>query len=198
MSRRSIPAILGKGWCFQELSLCPLYDLSGGLGTVTVLVSISLRCWCFTVSICVCVCVCYSLSRVWLFASPWTVACQDALSMEFSRQVNWSELPFPSPGDLPNPGIKPGFSALQADSINLGHQGSQSSMSRENWLVHHLGPIWFQSVYVMSLGYVFLLKVVPFSLPSSFRNIGVRCNIIIFKRMVRRVFTLSVSSKIYL
>ena len=38
-----------------------------------------------------------SLSRVWLFATPWTVACQAPLSMEFSRQEYWSELPFPSP-----------------------------------------------------------------------------------------------------
>ena len=42
---------------------------------------------------------------VWLFATPWTVAYQAPLSMEFSRQEYWSGLPFPSPGDLPNPGI---------------------------------------------------------------------------------------------
>ena len=41
------------------------------------------------------------------FAIPWTVACQAPLSMEFPRQEYWSGLPFPSPGDLPNPGIKP-------------------------------------------------------------------------------------------
>ena len=49
-------------------------------------------------------------------ATPWTVACQAPLSMGFSRQEYWSGLPFPSPGDLPNPGIKPGSPALQADS----------------------------------------------------------------------------------
>ena len=48
-----------------------------------------------------------SLSRVWLFKTLWTVACQASLSMGFSRQHYWSELPFPPPGDLPNPGIKP-------------------------------------------------------------------------------------------
>ena len=41
------------------------------------------------------------------FATPWIVACQAPLSMEFSRQEYWSGLPFPPPGDLPNPGIKP-------------------------------------------------------------------------------------------
>ena len=48
---------------------------------------------------------------------PRTVACQAPLSMGFSRQENWSGLPFPSPGDLLDPGIKPGSPALQADSL---------------------------------------------------------------------------------
>ena len=47
-----------------------------------------------------------SPSRVWLFATPWTVAYQAPLSMGFSRQEYWSGLPFPSPRDRPNPGIK--------------------------------------------------------------------------------------------
>ena len=47
------------------------------------------------------------LSHVRLFATPWTVPCQASLSMGFSRQESWSGLPFPSPGDLPDPGIKP-------------------------------------------------------------------------------------------
>ena len=46
-----------------------------------------------------------------------TVAHQAALSMGFPRQEYWSELPFPSPGDLPDPGIEPGSPALQADSL---------------------------------------------------------------------------------
>ena len=52
------------------------------------------------------------LSHVWLFATPWTVAYQDPPSMGFSRQEYWSGLPFPSPGDPPDPGIEPGFPAL--------------------------------------------------------------------------------------
>ena len=58
-----------------------------------------------------------SFSYAQLFVSPWTVACQAPQSMEFSRQDYWSGLPFPSPGDLPNPGIKPGSPTLQADSF---------------------------------------------------------------------------------
>ena len=62
--------------------------------------------------------VCQFLSGVQLFASPWTVAHQAPLSMEFSRQESWSGQPFPSPGDLPNPGIEPRSPALQADSLS--------------------------------------------------------------------------------
>ena len=47
------------------------------------------------------------LSHVQLFATPWTIAGQTPLSMGLSQQKCWSELPFPPPGDLPNPGIKP-------------------------------------------------------------------------------------------
>ena len=58
-----------------------------------------------------------SLSRVWLFATPWTVAHQASPSMEFSRHEYWSGLPIPSPGDLPDPGIEPRSPALQADTL---------------------------------------------------------------------------------
>ena len=71
--------------------------------------------------VCVCVCVCVwvsePVSRVQLSVIPWTVALQAPLSMEFSRQQYWSGSPCPSPGDLSDPGIKPGFPALQADSL---------------------------------------------------------------------------------
>ena len=60
---------------------------------------------------------CSSFSHVRLFEIPGTVVRQVPLSMEFSRQEFWSELPFPSPGDLPNPGIEPGSPTLQADSL---------------------------------------------------------------------------------
>ena len=56
--------------------------------------------------------------------TPWTVACQAPLSIGFSRQEYWSGLPFPSPGDLPDPGIKPRSPALQADSFPIELQGN--------------------------------------------------------------------------
>ena len=58
-----------------------------------------------------------SLSRVRLFATPWTVAYQASPSMGFSRQEYWSGLPFPSPGDLPDRGIEPGSPALEAGTL---------------------------------------------------------------------------------
>ena len=66
---------------------------------------------------------CQSPSRARLSASPWTAAHQAPLSMRFSRQGYWTGLPFPSPGDRPNPGIKPGSPALQADSLLTELQG---------------------------------------------------------------------------
>ena len=61
----------------------------------------------------------WSSSGVSDSATPWTVAHQASPSMGFSRQEYWSGLPFPSPGDLPNPGIKPRSPALQADALTL-------------------------------------------------------------------------------
>ena len=67
------------------------------------------------------------LSRVRLFETPWTVAHQTPQSMEFSKQEYWSGLPFPSPGNLPNPRIEPRSPALQADALPLGPREALSS-----------------------------------------------------------------------
>ena len=58
-------------------------------------------------------------------ATPWTVVHQAPPFMGFSRQEYWSGLPFPSPGDLPDPGIKPRSSALQADALTSEPPGKQ-------------------------------------------------------------------------
>ena len=70
------------------------------------------------------------LSHVRLFATPWTVANQAPLSMGFSRQEYWSGLPFPSPGDLPDPGIKPRSPALWADALLSEPPGANSQTLR--------------------------------------------------------------------
>ena len=73
-----------------------------------------------------------SLSRVWLSATQWTVAYQAPPSIGFSRQEYQSGLPFPFPGDLPNPGIKPGSHALQANA--LPSEPPNPSATRETWV----------------------------------------------------------------
>ena len=96
---------------------------------------------------CVHVCVCVqSLRRVWLFVTPWTIARQAPLSMQFSRQEYWSGLPFPPPVYLPDPRIEPTSPvppALQSDSLLLSHQGNpwhyHGQSSRCKNPSHHVG-----------------------------------------------------------
>ena len=61
------------------------------------------------------------------FATPRTVALQAPLSVGFLRQEYWSGLPFPSLGDLPDPGIEPASLSRQADSLLLSHRGTNTS-----------------------------------------------------------------------
>ena len=79
-----------------------------------------------------------SLGRVRLFATPWIVAYQVLPSMGFSRQECWSGLPFPSPRDLPNPGIELRSPALQVDSLPAELQGSPTllkSLMNSNFFI---------------------------------------------------------------
>ena len=77
-------------------------------GSLEVILEICLKKWKVKVK---------SLSHIQLFATPWAIAYQTPPSMAFSRQEYWSGLPFPSPRDLPDPGIEPRSPALQADSL---------------------------------------------------------------------------------
>ena len=94
-----------------------------------------------------------SLSRVRLFATPWTVAYQAPPSMGFSRQEYWSGLPFPSPGDLPNLGIKPGSPALHSDAFNLWatreaqEQGSNPGPCPGRWILNHWTTREFPTIF---------------------------------------------------
>ena len=78
-----------------------------------------------------------SLSRVRLFATPCTVAYQAPPSMGFSRQEYWSGLPFPSPGNLPNPGIKLRSPAFQADALTSEPPGMLSNIPKSPLLISH-------------------------------------------------------------
>ena len=71
------------------------------------------------------------LSRVRLFATPRIAARQAPLSTGFPRNEYWRGLPFPSPGHLPNPAIKPVSPALQADSVPLSHTESPLNPQRD-------------------------------------------------------------------
>ena len=89
------------------------------------------------------------LSHVRLFATPWTAACQAPLSMGFSRQEYWSELPFPPPQDLPNPGIEPRSPALQADALPSeppgkpnGLQGPSDLGRESRWIGPLVCCVW--------------------------------------------------------
>ena len=78
------------------------------------------------------------LSHVRLFATPWTVVHQAPPSIGFFRQEYWSRLPFPSPGDVPDPGIKPGSPALRADALTSEPPGKPSKSIPEHLLLLHL------------------------------------------------------------
>ena len=80
-----------------------------------------------------------SLNHVWLFVTLWTVAHQAPLSMGFSKQQYWSGLPFPSPGDFSDPGIKAGSPALQADA--LSSEPSGKPLHRKS-TPHGYGLVW--------------------------------------------------------
>ena len=72
------------------------------------------------------------LSHVRLFVTPWTVAHQAPLSMGFSRQEYWSGLPFPSPGNLPDPRIEPRSPTLQTGTLTSEPTGKPYAESLEN------------------------------------------------------------------
>ena len=76
-----------------------------------------------------------SLSRVRLFATPWTVAYQNSPSMGFSRQESWSGVPFPSPGNLPDPGIEPWSPPLLADALLSEPPGKSNNWEQyQKWV----------------------------------------------------------------
>ena len=83
-----------------------------------------------------------SLSRVWLFANPWTVAYQAPPSTGFSRQEFWSGLPFPSPGDLPDP-LKEKMWILFGSLVKCLPNLSKSDLFSENW--SHIANFWLNS-----------------------------------------------------
>ena len=114
-------------WMLSQLNIHLVYPKNKQMGSVTVasfrnfnfrmpflFLASLLCCYLVTTSFC-------------LFCNLWTVAHQTSLSIGLPRQEYWSGLPFPYPGNLPNPGIKPTCLALQADSLPLSYLGSPTS-----------------------------------------------------------------------
>ena len=89
------------------------------------------------------------LSCVQLFAIPWTVAFQAPPSMGLSRQQYWSALPFPSLGDLPDPGIKPRSPHFRQTLYHRSHQGSLGSTSTD-WITLHMTSSFCVSLCILS------------------------------------------------
>ena len=103
-----------------------------------------------------------SLSRVRLFVTTWTVAYQAPQSVEFSRQEYWSGLPFPSPGDLPNPGTEPRSLTLQADALPSEPPGNPKNTGVDslsllqgifptqelNWDLLHCRPVGYRKLII--------------------------------------------------
>ena len=113
--------------------------------------------------------------------SPWVIACQAPLSMRFPRQKYWNGLPFSSPGDLPDPGMDPTSSVLQANSLPLSHQGSPKKYTVGSNKISTQDPcftrpvlqplsyrILWNEVYIMAIWYMWILwKKSPIDLKTS-------------------------------
>ena len=110
-------------------------------------------------------CVCAQLLNcVWLFVIQWTVAHQALLSMGFSRQEYWNELPVSPSGDLPDPGIKPKSPALQVDSLPLSHQGSPTCCidMYKYALMYPRAILQFIHIYIYIYTHTYKTKVLSF------------------------------------
>ena len=111
------------------------------------------------------------LSRVQLFVTPWTVACQAPLSMGFSRQEYWSGLPCPPPGDLPDPWIEPGSSTVKVPTPNHWTSREFSLKIFLEIEVHFAKSLTLSNVWFCT----FLANI---KLRSHHWNHGVNCSII--------------------
>ena len=99
---------------------------------------------------------------------PWTVACQAPLPMAFSRQEYWSGLPFPSPEDLPDPGIKPGSPAFQADSLPSEPQAKPYVIRVNLYFLFYNIPLWdYIEVYFLLMNFWIVLFFKIISLATT-------------------------------
>ena len=126
--RKDVYKFTGSSVFRKEVSAFDLLRCSG-LCAVVIMLSLSSGIWDAVIEWVKWV---KSLSCVWLFVTLWTVACKAPPSMGFSRQEYWSGVPFPFPGDLPDPGIEPRSPALQADALPSDPPGKPQSLGLPN------------------------------------------------------------------
>ena len=103
--------------------------------------------------------------------TPWTAAYQAPLSMGFSRQEYWSGLPFPSPGDLSNPGIEPGSLALQADALLSEPRGKSLNILSIS-IPLAISPAPFLGVLRLFFLVVQMVKHLPAMQETQVRSLG--------------------------
>ena len=116
-------------------------------------------------------CMLSHFSRVWLFASLWTVVCQAPLSMGFSRQESWSGWLFPPPGDFPHPGIKP--TSLMSPPLAGGFFTTSAIL--EAWLLDWLSSMnsWLHEemfIKVVLMAIIILFPIYPTSQSKNALN----------------------------
>ena len=109
---------------------------------------------------------CYSMSCVRLFVTPWTVACQAPLSIDFSRQDYWSGLPFPFPGDLPDLGPNPGLLYCRRVIYCLSHQRQEKNLYVRKKHVVFCGPDFLTSFFFHLL-FLYLIRSWKRNLPCG-------------------------------
>ena len=103
-----------------------------------------------------------ALSRVQVFATPWTVARQAPSSMEFYRQESWSGLPFPPPGDLPDPGIEPMSPvspALQEDSLPVELCGKPFHTILKTFLISVLQVVFTSDLFFHTTSFPIISRI---------------------------------------
>ena len=112
------------------------------------------------------------LSRIWLFATPWTVACQPPMSLEFFRQKYWSGLLCPPPGDPPNPEMVSESPALQADSLPSEPSGKPIYSISLCMLSHFYHARLFVTLWTVA-------RQAPLSMEFFRQDTGVSCHFLL-------------------
>ena len=144
-----------------------------------------------------------SFSHVWLFATPWTIACQAPLPMRFFGQEYWNKLPFPPPGDFPDPGIKP--TSPVSPALAGGVFTTETAWKAPVWsivlvkssislLIFCLNVLYIIESRILEISIIFVLSNLSFNSVNSnfcrlFRSSYVRCRHICYCYLILMSWT---------